>query len=307
MTPRLAAGAAALVVGAGLAVAAVPASAAPAAAPSHTVTYSPGAVPVLGLGGIVVVPGVTPSISSPDGGAVHAGDTIVFKTTGPGATVQSTTSNWSFKLPVTSAQPASVTVPGAGTFGYGVRATTKTFQATAPGSSGSTQPSGGGVLPGAPNPAPVAQPPAAGTGGGGAPANGSGAAGSGAAGSGAAGATGSGGSSGDFNKAQFGNGSGDFPNLPGGVLAPVAPQAGSTDGGPPPEIAGLPATGGQNVVPPLPTAKRSGDTLTNASQVTDPGSGSSVIGPATVAAALLALVIIGLARAWATDHSLRRH
>lgn len=309
-TSRLAAGAAALVLGAGLSVAAVPASAATGTA-THTVTYSPGVLPVTLPG--LSVPGISPSISAPDGGAVHTGDTIVFKTTGSGTvTIHSTTANWSFSLPVTSTKPASVTVPGAGTFGYGVGATTATFTSTAPSSSGGSTPppkqaSGGGSVGGLLGGQQPAQPPAAGSGGAGS--SGSGAAGSGVGSSGAAGSAGSGGGSGSFDSARFGSGSGDFPNLPGGVLAPEAPQLGSSGGGLPPEIATFPTAGatggGFNEPAPASTSTGSRDTLTNASQVV--GASSSVSGPAAVAAALIALVVIGLARAWVTHRPLHRH
>lgn len=307
--PRLAAGAAALLLGTALATVALPASAAPAAAASHTVTYSPGALPVLGALGITIVPGVSPSITKPDGGDVHTGDTIVFKTTGSETvTVQSTTTNWSFKLPMTSTKPASVTVPGAGTFGYGVGATTATFKATAASSSGSsTQPpkntSGGGAV-GSLLGGPQAAPPAVAAGGGSAT-NGSGASGSSAGSSGAAGSTGSG----SFDSSQFGTGSGDFPNLPGGVFAPVVPQAGSTGGGLAPDIAADPSAGGADGAfggtSTATTPGQATDTITTASQ--NSGSGSSVTGPAAIAAALMALVTIGLARAWSTHPPFQRH
>lgn len=272
-------------------------------------TYSPGALPVLGALGITIVPGVSPTISAPDGGAVHTGDTIVFSTTGSAATVKSTTPNWSFSLPVSGAKPASVTVPvEPGTYGYGVGNAKNAFQATSTSSGGSTQPpptsSGGGPVLGLTGG--QKQPPAAGSAEGGAPANGSGAAGSGPGGSGAVGSTGSGGGFGSVDSSQFGSGSGDFPNLPGGVFAPVAPQAGSAGGGPAPEIA---AGGGSDGGFAQPSPAPSGDRSTNKAITTashDVGTSSSVSGPAAVAAALLALVVIGLTRAWVTHRPLRR-
>lgn len=315
MKSHLAAGAAALVLGAGLSVVALPASAAPAAA-THTVTYSPGVLPVLGALGITVVPGVSPTITAPDGGAIHTGDTIVFKTTDAKAvTVQNTVGSWRFSLPVSSSKSASVTVPAtAGTYGYGVGNAKQTFQASPANSGGATPPpsSGGGPLSGLPGGQGKA--PGAGSTGGSGQAGGSGgAASSGSGGSGALSFSDAGGSgsSGAFDSSRFGTGSGDFPNLPGGVLAPEAPLAGSSDGGLPPEIATYPTAGAADGAfgGPAPSASpnRSSDTLANASQDVGSASGSSVTGPAAVAAVLLALVAVGLSRAWIDQRPLHRH
>ncbi|MGH3744957.1 MAG: hypothetical protein ACRDTP_08880 [Mycobacteriales bacterium] len=305
MSTRLAAGAAAVVLGAGLSIAAVPASAAPA---THTVTYSPGLLPVLGALGITIVPGVSPSISAPDGGAVHAGDTIVFKSTASAAvTVTSTTSNWSFSLPLSAAKPASVTVPAApGTYGYGVGKATGTFT-TASSSASNTSPSpsqpsgGGGILGGGGQ---QAAPPTATSDGGGAQPTGAGAGAGG--GSGTAGTTGSRNTGTSFNKAQFGSGSGDFPRLPGGVLAPVDPQAGPVDEAPPPDVAALPLSDADGDSP-MAMPNSSGEPISNASQIVGGTTTSSVTGPAAAAAALLALVAVGLSRAWIDQRPLHRH
>ncbi|HEY5335708.1 MAG TPA: hypothetical protein VIJ71_06770 [Mycobacteriales bacterium] len=310
-TSRLAAGAASLVLGAGLATVALPASAARATTSPYLITYT--------LQGM-----------SPADQAVHPGESVVFKNGGlPTDSLTITFSTTAGPLanraiPVAaSGTSAPVVIPSAGSYTYTatekilglipkVLTASGQITASAPSTAGGTTPTnttsgGGGGVGGLLGEGSTA-PPAVASGGGGGTANGSGAQGSGTGSSGA-GSTGSSGGSGSFDASRFGNGSGNFPNLPGGVLAPVAPQAGLSDGGPAPEIATDPAAGAPNgnFTDPSPatTANRSSDTLANASQSV--GTTSSVSGPAAVAATLLALVVIGLARAWATNGPLHRH
>lgn len=308
MTSRLAAGAAALVLGAGLSIAALPASAAPAAA-THTVTYS----------------SVPPALSSP--GVVQVGQTIAFKNSSlvDPITVSSGEGAWTLaKTPVTVAPgqtSAPVVVPAAGTYSYtasekvlglvpGLLTASGSFTVTsahdpspAPTSSSTPPPSGplSGLTGG--QQGSQGNPPATG-GSGTSPATGSGA----AATSGAA--AGSGGpvtGSGSFDKARFGTGSGDYPSLPGGVIDPVEPQSGAVAGAPAPEVAGVPVAGADGGGYSAPAPHRSEVPLTNASQVVGTGSSSSSVrGPAAAAAALLALVAVGLSRTWLNQRPLGR-
>lgn len=306
MLPRLAGGAAALVLGAGLSIAALPASAAPAAA-THTVTYTP----------------LLPALSSP--GAVQVGQTIAFANSSrvDPITVSSTQGAWTLATtPITiapGATSAPVPVPAAGTYAY--TATEKVLGLvpsvlTASGSFTATSSQDPAPAPAASSPAPSGplsgltggqqttpgNPPAAGAGSGSATASGAGA---GTASGSSAGSTGPGGGSGSFDKARFGHGSGDYPSLPGGVIDPVEPQSGALGGAPAPEIAGVPAGADGGYSAPAP--HRSGTPLTNASQDVGTGSSSSSVrGPAAAAAALLALVAVGLSRTWINQRPLGR-
>lgn len=293
-----------MVLGAGLSVAALPAAAAPASA-THTVTYS----------------SPPPSLSSP--GAVQAGQTIAF-TNGSlldSITISSTQGAWTLATaPITIAPgqtSAPVVVPAAGSYNYtasekvlglvpGLLQASGSFTATsaqdpAPAPSSSAAPPSGPLagLSGGQQGSP-GNPPATAPGPGRTASNGTGTAGSSAA------SSGPGGGSGAFDKAQFGTGSGDFPSLPGGTFAPLDPQTGPAGGAPAPEVAGLPVTGTTDAPSTTGTHTPSDTQITNASRVVDTSSGSSVTGPAAAAAALLALVAVGLSRAWINQRPLGR-
>ena len=295
-TGRVLVGGAVLVLGGALAVTALPAAAAQAATPTYVVTYGP-------------LPG---QISAAPTGA-QPGQTVAFKNSGvlDAITVSSTTSDWTFSVPLPAgATSAPQLIPAAGTYGYRVvesvagllPAPTASGSFTAQSSAGSapppasTAPSGGSVLPGLGGTSPPSS-------GGGAPAQGgagtTGSGSSGAAGAGTAAGTADGGAGLPPQPSSFGTGSGDFPTLPGGVLAPVIPAAGGPDAVPPPDVA-ADGNGGPGSLPgsdatgtAVPALRQSAATSTG------PDSVGSIEGPAAVAAALLALVGVAVARSWA--------